>query len=210
MPAPQVTRPSTMVMHVRSGDLFTAWRNGNRTFTHAGYNSQMSGRGQPPLGFYLRAMAHRQEESALASTVLVTSPDRASPVVRALELLSATNALRVPRLRISASASFATDLQLLLCARSLVLATSTLSELIADSPNLRDAYRFGRSCPPPTEKRCARPPPSATAATREWCVTREGVYSPVDGSWDNTDAQQLEMLLGGNATWPTKACHAPG
>ena len=150
-------------MHVRSGDIFTAWRDGARTFTHAGYNSQMGDRGQPPLGFYLQAISHaatrsmtsaeqvrvtltlslslslsltvtllvkraeqveegmggQRDANSPMSVVLVTSPDRASPVVKALEMLGAHDALYRTRLRVSASSDFETDLRILLCARSL-------------------------------------------------------------------------------------------
>ena len=132
---------SSLTVHVRSGDIFTAWRDGQRTFTHAGYNSEMADRGQPPLSFYLQAISHSAARSNLhvelgdhsaslaahatqgaagpaldSSLVLVTSPDRASPVVAALEMLGEHDALHRTRLRVSASSDFETDLRVLLCA----------------------------------------------------------------------------------------------
>ena len=55
-------------------------------------------------------------------------------------------------LALSSSHSFAADLSLLLCAQSLVLASSSLSGeggLLRDSPHLRDVYRFE-----PSEEGC--------------------------------------------------------
>ena len=31
-------------------------------------------------------------------------------------------------------------------------------------------------------------------------------YSPTDEKWNNTDAQQVEMLLGGNVSEPVAQC----
>lgn len=242
----ELSHPASLVMHVRSGDIFTAWRDGNRTSTHAGFNSEMSSRGQPPLSFYLRAIAHAREEHHAEQTqthhhhhsagsahevatsppssdaavagggadahhpalVLVTSPDKASPVVRAFELLASHQALRTATMRISASGDFQTDLRLLLCARNIALATSTLSELVYDSPHLRNAYIFDRSsC---SARNLSMSPcehaPTARTPWQRWCLRPEEVYTPTGGKWYNNDAQQLEMVLGGNTSWPVPSC----
>ena len=68
------------------GGLFTAWKDGARAFNHSGYYSEMKSQGQPPLGFYLRVVQHllpRQPQAA-GTAVVVTSPDRAYPVAKAL------------------------------------------------------------------------------------------------------------------------------
>lgn len=68
------------------GGLFTAWKDGARAFNHSGYYSEMKSQGQPPLGFYLRVVQHllpRPPQPA-GTAVVVTSPDRAYPVAKAL------------------------------------------------------------------------------------------------------------------------------
>ena len=247
-----------LVMHVRSGDIFTAWRDGARTFMHKGYNSVMDGRGQPPLGFYLRAIGHWLATSegargsggggalgggsgaAAPEVILVTSPDRASPVVQALEVLASLGALPGgARLRVSASDAFVDDLRLLLCARFLATSASSLYELFVDSPHLRRTYNFRSTCSagtaaadtseadagattgagaasadaakpasPTTPLPCESAPTARHAAVERFCARAAGPYSPVV-RWNNSDAQQLEMILGGNATWPVPECTIP-
>lgn len=209
-------QPDTLVMHVRSGDLFTSWKDGARTFNHSGYNSEMGSRGQPPLGFYYRVMAHAlpADPHRPSTVVLVTSPDLASPVVRALKHQAQMGALR-PTLRLSASESFHDDLQVLLCARKLVLADSTLTSLLTDSPRLERAYRFQDSCNHQLNAlpRCPFAPSWCTSATNcahghqveSWCIQPGGPYS-VASEWRNSDEQQVEMLIGGNASEARQEC----
>ena len=99
------------------------------------------------------------------------------------------------------------------CARHIVHAASTLSDLLADSPNVRSVYSFVRGrCR--SEQAAASTPcdraPASRHAAQLWCAHSPGGYSPMDGRWNNSDAQQLEMLLGGNSSWPQPACVARG
>jgi hypothetical protein len=217
---------STLVMHIRSGDLFTDWKDGERIFTHKGYNSDMSHRGQPPLAFYLRAMAHALPAPPEPPGVvyLVTSPDLANPVVKLLKHQAQLHALRY-KLVVSASSSLQDDLKLLLCARNLVLAASSMGTLFMDGPRLRKTYSFHHSCHKNTtgqnsygnvalapEGQCESAPAwcvqnaTCTGAygVQNWCVHPEQSYSPLS-KWNNSDAQQVEMLLA-DASVPTPTC----
>ena len=140
----------------------------------------------------------------------------------ALKLLGAWPLLDRPALplALSSSHSFAADLSLLLCAQSLVLASSSLSGeggLLRDSPQLRDVYRFE-----PNEEGClpaAPPRPCATSLAgggrrvREWCVHANGSrggygeheYSPAR-KWLNSAPQQLEMLQYREVSAPRLVC----
>jgi len=210
-----VLRPDTLVMHIRSGDLFTTWRDGARTFNHTGYNSDMSSRGQPPLGFYLQAMAHAlpPPPQPAGTVLLVTSPDIANPVVKALTYQARLGAFR-HRLNVSASATFRDDLLLLLCARNLVLAASSLTELFVDSPRLERTYSFAGNCTHRAGVPICKSAPawctnhSSCAPGHEvsrMCLQPHTSYSPL-ANWLNSDAQQVEMLLGGDASVPVVDC----
>ena len=209
-----------------SSDIFTNWKDGQHVLKHEGFAFQheMGARGQPPLAFYLRVMGHAA--AALprphARAVVVTAPDQANPVVPALKLLGAWPLLDRPALplALSSSRSFAADLSLLLCAQSLVLASSSLSGeggLLRDSPHLREVYRFEPSeegCLPATPPRpCATSLAGGGRRVREWCVHANGSrggygeheYSPAR-KWLNSAPQQLEMLQYREVSAPRLVC----
>ena len=153
------------------------------------------------------------------TVTLATSPDRSNPVVHALLARSnetaLSSALRLP-LTLSSTESFQADLSQLLCARHLVVARSSLNEMLLDSPNMRDIYTFQQ-----IPEGCAAPPPCADAASassastayhharggsvgwadpskgvRSWCVAARkaaGPYSVYD-KWFHSAAQVEEML----------------
>jgi hypothetical protein len=214
------TSRNALVVHVRSGDIFTNWRNGHRTVHHSGYESTMASRGQPPLSFYLRALAHRPppRRRPYDELVLVTSPDRSNPVIHALEQLAqAINDRSGPDdkthlfVRVSASQDFRQDLTELLCAHQLIDASSSLSHMFDDSPNIRIRYSFaahrGRCEAAPSM--CQQTLPGAEESyVQSWRVCSDGQYTPLH-RWNNTDAQQLEMLLHDNVTVPAPACTPP-
>ena len=88
-------------------------------------------------------------------------------------------------LALSSSHSFAADLSLMLCAQSLVLASSSLSGeggLLRDSPHLRDVYRFEPSeegcLPAAPHRRMVRPLSWQCHSSLPWPA---GAESP--GSW---------------------------
>ena len=49
---------SQLVVHVRSGDIFSNWRDGEHVVTHGGFQHDPSSRGQPPLPFYASVVAY--------------------------------------------------------------------------------------------------------------------------------------------------------
>ena len=216
-------RRDTVVMQIRSGDIFTAWKDGERTFNHSGYNSEMSSRGQPPLGFYMRVMEHLlpKPPQPAGTAVLVTSPDRANPVVKALSYYGQLGALRYHIVE-SASPRFVDDLRVMLCARNLIFAASTLSNLFVDSPRLERSYVFNDKCIHHSTQHlpdCFSAPsfctPNVTAQgiscssqrpVSRWCVHPEHHDYSVLQRWQNSDKQQVEMLLGGNASVPLPQC----
>lgn len=59
------------MIQVRSGDIFTHWKDGARAASahHSGYESGMGDRGQPPLAFYTAAMAHAATTADAAKCV---------------------------------------------------------------------------------------------------------------------------------------------
>ena len=116
-------------------------------------------------------------------------------------------------MRTSGSKSFSDDLRRLACAPRLVLAASSLSEgpgILRDSPNARDLYRFEAH---PSKCRAGNTPPCdvppvSTRPVREWCIAALAPYSP-SRRWNNSDAQQLEMVLHANVSQPVLACSLP-
>ena len=94
--------------------------------------------------------------------------------------------------------------------RRQVLASSSLSEgpgILRDSPNARDLYRFDPH-PLGCAVRDSAPcdvPPGSLVPVREWCIASLAPYSP-SRRWNNTDAQQLEMLLHANVSQPVLTC----
>ena len=165
----------TLTMHLRSGEIFTNWKDGKHIITHGGFQHDPTSRGQPPLAFYQSAARHaltgndRRDDTGeshlrigvhgYAEARLATSPDRANPVAQAMlprapnsnTTVSAT--LGVP-LSLASSESFQQDLAQLLCAQHLVLARSSLNIMLVDSPNVKDVYDFN-----PNVNGCGAPVP---------------------------------------------------
>ena len=246
--------PRTLMVHVRSGEIFSNWRDGRHVATHAGFQHEAFSRGQPPLAFYTAAALHTlaatshaaastssshtaaytssshasSNASSNASSVapqrlyghvaLATSPDRSNPVVDAMLLLAANHshehharhadthassassassdarpdtrpgarpenahipsiALGVP-ITLTSSDSFAADLAHLLCATNLVLADSSLTSLLLDSPNLRNVYTFAPSACPPAVP-CKRPSSGPSNESHHSSGGRPSPASPV-------------------------------
>ena len=84
-----------LTMHLRSGEIFTNWRDGKHLTTHGGFQHDPVARGQPPLSFYQSVIRHKVPSDSVVdhsssgspmgyrSAILATSPDRANPVVGA-------------------------------------------------------------------------------------------------------------------------------
>ena len=106
---------------------------------------------------------HARSSSTYDAVAVATSPDRTNPVVHALlERVNGTGLslpLRLP-LVLASSDSFQDDLAHLLCARHLVVASSSLNAMLLDSPNLKDVYEFSAG-----SDSCGQPQP---------CVNRSG------------------------------------
>lgn len=107
-----------LVAHVRQGDIFKADYN---SAVHQWY-------GQPPLSFYLSAIAHKRWDEV----IILSEPTETdqSPIFTALEMLQQTGLSNVP---ISfQSSSWDYDFRTLMCAKNVVSSLSTLSPIILD------------------------------------------------------------------------------
>jgi hypothetical protein len=216
--APQPT--PTLVMHMRSGDIFTNWQDGKHHHLHAGFQHAPNSRGQPPLAFYTAALEHHRSTVSPASNpassqgLLVTAPDMGNPVASVLLgrplnvsaafpasaaaiVTAATAASLSMPVRLSANESFKEDLTQLLCARSLLLADSSLNSLLLAGSSVRDVYFFSGSvpCSSYAKHSCGRTNSSLylQGTRRYWCVAVNGKYS-VAVNWLNSEEQRNEML----------------
>jgi len=178
--------PHALTLHVRSGDIFSNWRDGKHVTTHAGFQHEGFGRGQPPLSFYTTAAAHATPGTngsliRLYDRISVaTSPDRSNPVVhemlRRADSSAVSDVFGLP-LTLASTESFADDLAHLLCSRNLVLADSSLNAMLTDSPNLRNVYTFS-----PTS--CGRPVPCSPHADGGAAGGRTGARGAGESSTD--------------------------
>lgn len=114
--------PETLVIHIRSGDVFT--------------NKPHSSLGQPPLSFYQYVI--REEKP---SKIVLVFEDYANPVIG--RLISHVSGLNIP-FDVS-SGDFRTDVSVLLSARKLVTSVGTLADaILLLSPNIERWISFGR------------------------------------------------------------------
>ena len=198
----------TLAMHIRSGEIFTNWRDGKHEHTHAGFQHDPFSRGQPPLAFYLAAMAHHRtliakerptENATRTRAMVVTAPDQANPVVAPLLGRGSSGTTGdgigagIP-VSISSSESFEQDLTQLLCARSLAMSDSSLNPMLLSSPNLREVFFFSHAGCDDFRAACREQRLGAAPPRRYWCVAGNGVYS-VANQWLNDDRQRQEMLV---------------
>ncbi|KAL1508784.1 hypothetical protein AB1Y20_004879 [Prymnesium parvum] len=203
-PCVAAARPSPpLVMHVRSGDIFTNWADGKHIHKHAGYQHDPFARGQPPLAFYRAAMEHHASLHLPneSSAMVVTSPDKANPILPSL--LNGTAppgaGTSIP-VELSSSASFEADLTQLICAESLALSLSSLNPLLLSAPNAREVYFFTDKGCDAVNTSCRITRLAPAPPRRFWCISGYGTYRLLQ-NWRNDDAQRKEML-----TYPV---HAP-
>lgn len=102
-----------LVMHVRQGDIYPA---NFSNATHHGY-------GQPPLAYYMAAMAHQRWRKIL----VVAEQKNPGPTYQALQVINQTNIRRVEFQR----GSWLDDFRTLLCASNVVASASTLHHTIS-------------------------------------------------------------------------------
>jgi hypothetical protein len=167
--------PSTLHVHIRSGDLFSG------SNVHPGYP-------QPPLTYYQTCIEHARLRSAVESVVVVNEDD-ANPTVGALAAWLDSKGIRYR----TQSGTFSEDLAELLSARTMVASFGTFCDAIGLlSRNIQHYYSFR------TTRYWAEM--LAKGATFGQVVdSDEGPYIAV-GSWQNTEAQRQEML-----TYPARS-----
>jgi hypothetical protein len=195
-------QPDEIVMQLRSGDIWTDAPNPHY--------------GQPPLAYYTAVLQH----GSWTNVTIITEPNapqRMHPLVPTL-------AAALPDVvRIHSSKSFRDDLQVALCARTLVLSRSTLEAMILwHSSKLEVVYAealadgwsqqggFPRSCNQFTQLATAKPHLSL------YVMPPGPDYTPYM-NWQNTHSQRLEMLTyhwppstdGTNSTTLLQRCPAP-
>jgi hypothetical protein len=177
-------QPDEIVMQFRSGDI---WK-----------QSPNSHYGQPPLAYYNAVLQHGNWTNVTIITEPY-APERMHPLVTTL-------AATLPDLvHIHSSQTFRDDLQLALCACTLVLSRSTLEAMILwHSSKLETVYAealadswsqqggFPNSCKQFAQLATAKPHISL------YVMPPGPDYTPYLG-WQNTRAQRLEMLT---YQWP--------
>lgn len=172
-----------LVVHLRSGDIFSGFLNGTRPKPPSFEGTAMF---QPPLSWYASLLAHRPPSAARGfNRVRVVAQagriERANPVLPVFSVLA--KSLRLP-VTVQTS-SFEHDLSTLLCAHSLALAQSSLTHMFYDSPNAVELYRYFEApqdvcelttpvCRTFHDDRASRAPPSMRCcpgieSTRVWC-----------------------------------------
>lgn len=82
--------PRTLTMHVRSGDIFSNWRDGKHLTTHGGFQHDPYARGQPPLAFYVAAATHslRHEANGTSLPVMIADDEEDAEAAAAAADLS--------------------------------------------------------------------------------------------------------------------------
>lgn len=160
----QALDPQTLVIHIRSGDVFSENPHGAMA--------------QPPLGFYIRAI-----EIANPDKVVVVFEDDRNPVIAGL-----INFLRERELPyLLSSSSLREDLFVLLSASQLVLSTGSFGPaVIALSPHLQFLYLFGQ----PTPLRFNTKKPSRVCHLEE----PSGEYVNQMSPWKNSEVQRDLMM----------------
>jgi len=154
----------TLVAHVRCGDGVV------QGFAHIDF-------GQPPVAYYLAAW-----RTSGLSRLLVVTKDEHCAVARSLRMLSSNLGLNIT---VQSSERFEDDLQVLMCARHMVLAHSTLSTLIlGGNPHLHTVYSY-RQLPVTT-----------------WLASCKTKYlfapgTPREKQWTGSAEQQLETVASG-------------
>ena len=195
----------TLVIHARSGDIFTHWRNGRLrgySRSRAATADQRFNRGQPPLAFYKRVVAElRARPGPPLQRIILVASDDANPVVRAGTFGAG---LRVDR---TLNGSLRDDLVTLLCAHRLIMSASSLNLLFRDSSMLRESFIFeGRYSTSPCQQDCDEGAAGGSASVypyndgrpcesqpREMRARALAPYSPAL-RWLNSEHQRREML----------------
>lgn len=191
--ASKVDFDDTLVVHVRSGDLFKSHKGhpdhgASEAWSEAGSAAPKKreyapSSSQPPLAFVLGAWADSRRRNLL---VVTESAD--SPVVKMLRLLEGT-VVGGGRLRVQAGgeSDFRTDLGTLMCARHLALSKSSMNLLLLTNPRLETVYTSY-----PLGEWEQTPIWSASCGTAVRVARNLSMISV----WTDSAAQRLEMAQG--------------
>ena len=159
------TSENSLVVHIRQGDIFRSNHSAN---VHHGY-------GQPPVSYYLSAIGHQPWDEVI---VVAQNTTDVSPLWLDLRLLSDLDVFKMPVKFVSSD--WSSDLRLLMCARNLVEAKTTLEVMT----RLGFAERYYRhSC-------FSHYLPTTTV----YAIHTVGGYEPYSFH-DNSEKEWLDMLL---------------
>jgi hypothetical protein len=193
------SQPDELVMQFRSGDI---WQHAPNPHY-----------GQPPLAYYTEVLQHGN----WTNVTIITEPNGPAKMHPLVPTLAA---ILPDVVHIHSSRSFRDDLQVALCARTLVLSRSTLESMIMwHSSKLETVYAealadgwsqqggYPRSCNQFTQLATAKPHLSF------YVMPPGPAYTPYL-NWENTHAQRLEMLTyqwspSTNGTTLLQKCPAP-
>ncbi|CAM9663704.1 unnamed protein product [Scytosiphon promiscuus] len=193
----------SLVIHIRSGDIFRPVKPGrtpSRSFLSYG---------QPPLTFYLRAIASQPWSDVTILTFSLT-PEKVNPAFTALEMMQQTGMLG-PNVVTHKDRDLLTDLRSMLCADGLAVARSTLHFLTFAHTRAKHLF-IPSECGPGTYARghrdahgtrkklnpnnttllCIENPETEVYGV-DWEVD-EAAYELYD-NWDASAGQRLDMLL---------------
>lgn len=106
---------NSVFIHLREGDIF---KDNFNSDVHHGY-------GQPPLSYYLHALAFSQWDKV----IVVTQPGNPGPIRKAMIVLNNTQTFSLYGRIYTQMGSWREDLNTLLCASNLIMSKTTLDEL---------------------------------------------------------------------------------
>ncbi|CAM9853944.1 unnamed protein product [Scytosiphon promiscuus] len=194
----------SLVIHIRSGDIFRALEPGRRP--SRGFLSY----GQPPLQFYLRAIAS-QPWSDVTILTYCPLPEQLNPTFAALEMMQHAGMLG-PNVVTHKDRDLLTDIRAMLCADGLAISRSTLHFLTFAHTRAKHLF-VPSECGPGTyarghreeqDTRKKKPNPNNTTLLCiensetevygvDWKVDEAAYY--VYDNWDSSPEQRLEMVL---------------
>lgn len=160
-----------LTIHIRSGDIF-------ETNIHPPY-------GQPPLAFYLRAIAHYQPD-----LITLVFENMSNPVISSL--IEHVRGLKLP-LTVSSSTDLRDDIRTLVAARALVIGKGTFAlGVLCLNDRVREVYTFNGS----SGVRHVLPSDPKGQIKCHNIIDRERKYveSIMKSNWQNTEEQRQLMV----------------
>ncbi|CAM9853875.1 unnamed protein product [Scytosiphon promiscuus] len=193
----------SLVIHIRSGDIFRP------TKRQLEKKTNFLIYGQPPLQYYLRAIASQQWSDVTILT-FSTTPEDLNPTFAALEMMQRTGMLG-PHVTTHKNRDLLTDIRAMLCADGLAIARSTLHFLTFAHTRAKHLFvpsecgpgYYARGTTAGSNPRKKPNPNNTTLLCIEnpdaevYGIDWEGGESsyPLYDNWDASEGQRLDMLL---------------